>query len=86
MPAGADTPTARALAVLDTSARGIEAHSVRVAPTAVKSRSGDGSSANPCPRPHRRLPLLIPMASATVSIKSFFAANIAFAIFAPPRS
>jgi hypothetical protein len=41
MPAGADTPAARALTVLDTSVRSIEAHSVRVASTAVKSPMGE---------------------------------------------
>jgi hypothetical protein len=45
MPALGDTPTAAALTDLYTSARGIEAHSVRAAATAVKSRWGDGSRA-----------------------------------------
>ena len=43
MPARRDTPTAVALTDLDTSARGIEAHSVRAVVTAVKSRWGEGS-------------------------------------------
>ncbi len=43
MPAPGDTPTAVALTDLDTSARGIEAHSVRAPGNAVKSRWGEGS-------------------------------------------